>query len=470
MKPGRIIALVIGVLIILPAFGFLFGGGALTVAHLVEREDDGFFDESLDRLATPTAAISTEDVDLMADPGPSDWVFDFVDATVRIRATAADAEPLFLGIGPLTDVTAYLDGVGRDVIVDVGTGGEIVYERFAGTEPATAPVDQTFWVATASGLGQQELAWDVVEGEWIAVLMNADGSSGIVADVTVGVRSGAVLTIGVVLLAIGAILTAIAVVIIVAAARRPEAAEELRPIGEELEVARPAEPVALTAKLDEPLSPWLWLVKWILSIPHFIVLAFLWLAFAVVTILAFFAVLFTGRYPRGLFEFNLGVLRWTWRVDYYAFTGGLGTDRYPPFSLQRVDDYPATLDIAYPEQLSRGLVLVKWWLLAIPHYLVVAIMMGGDIAATGGIATMGLIGVLVIIAAATLLFTGRYPRSLFDLIIGLNRWVYRVIAYVTLMTDRYPPFRLDQGGSEPQGDLPPLLPLDDSTPEFAGKV
>jgi hypothetical protein len=226
-------------------------------------------------------------------------------------------------------------------------------------------------------------------------------------------------------------------------------------------VATHEHPVALSATLDPQLSRWLWLVKWFLAIPHFVVLVFLWIAFAILTVVAGFAILFTGRYPQGIWRFNLGVLRWGWRVSYYAGSGGIGTDRYPPFSLGREPDYPAVLDIAYPEHLSRGLVLVKWWLLAIPHYVIVALLVGGIFGWSGDgwrvemFGGGGLVGLLTVVAGVILLVTGRYPQSLFDLIVGFNRWVYRVIAYAALMTDRYPPFRLDQGGREPFAPLPP---------------
>lgn len=213
-------------------------------------------------------------------------------------------------------------------------------------------------------------------------------------------------------------------------------------------------PVRVDGRLDEPLSRWLWLVKWLLLIPHYIVLFFLGIAFTVLTVVAFFSILVTGRYPRSIFEFNLGVLRWAWRVAFYGY-GALATDRYPPFTLKDVPDYPTRLHIDYPEQLSRGLVLVKWWLLAIPHYLVISLFTGGAIGGDDGRWNApGLVSVLVLITAVALLFTTRYLRGIFDFVMGMNRWVLRVAGYVLLMTDHYPPFRLDMGGAEPPGPEP----------------
>src|SRR3954465_4122785 len=183
-------------------------------------------------------------------------------------------------------------------------------------------------------------------------------------------------------------------------------------------------PVRVDGAVDPSASRGLWLVKWLLLIPHFVVLAFLWVAFSVVVVIAFFAILITGRYPRALFDFNVGVLRWSWRVNYRGYSA-LGTARSPPFALADVPDYPAHLDVAYPERLSRGLVLVKWWLLAIPQYLVLSVLVGGGLYASsaatdssgsnaGWSGGLGLLSVLLLIVAIGVLFTGRYPRPLYD--------------------------------------------------------
>jgi hypothetical protein len=168
----------------------------------------------------------------------------------------------------------------------------------------------------------------------------------------------------------------------------------------------------------------------------------LWLAFWFVTLIAFFAILFTTRYPRGLFDFNVGVIRWSWRVSFYGYAA-LGTDRYPPFTLADVPDYPARLEIDYPQQLNRWLPLVKW-LLAIPHYFVLAFLY---------LAVL----VVVIVAWFAILFTGRYPRGIFDFVEGVIRWHNRVVAYaLILVTDRYPPFSLSGRDAQPPAPERPV--------------
>lgn len=206
--------------------------------------------------------------------------------------------------------------------------------------------------------------------------------------------------------------------------------------------------------MDPNLSRWMWLVKWLLALPHLLVLAPLTVAALISTLVAGASILFTGRYPERLFDFNVGVMRWGWRVAFYSF-GAIGTDEYPPFTLARTD-YPADFDVERPGELSRGLVLVKW-ILAIPHLIIVGLITNGvastATAASGEVTTqtsLSVLGILVFVAGISLLFTGRYPQGLFDLIVGLNRWSFRVYAYFALMTDDYPPFRLDMGATEPE--------------------
>jgi len=217
-------------------------------------------------------------------------------------------------------------------------------------------------------------------------------------------------------------------------------------------------PLRIEGTRDQRLSRGLWLVKWLLAIPHYVILVFLWIALLITSVIALFAILFTGRYPRSLFDFNVGVLRWTWRVGFYSYNA-LGTDRYPPFTLEDVTDYPARLAIDYPERLSRPLVLVKWWLLALPHLLIVGLFADAGWAFWGDgpswlvYPSGGLISLMVLIAAVSLLFTASYPKSIYDFVLGMNRWVFRAGAYCLLMTDCYPPFRLDMGGQEPPAEI-----------------
>ncbi|MEZ0077403.1 DUF4389 domain-containing protein [Planotetraspora sp. GP83] len=217
-----------------------------------------------------------------------------------------------------------------------------------------------------------------------------------------------------------------------------------------------------------PAGRWLWLVKWLLLIPHYLVLLVLWAAFAALTLVAYVAVLVTGRYPPAIFGFNVGVLRWSWRVGFYGYQV-LGTDRYPPFTLAEVPDYPAGLLIDGPPRMPRWLPLVAW-LFAIPHIVILSVLtatggwqlLGDD--ANANVASFSLVGIVVLIVAISLAVRGRTPQGLHDLLVGVARWSLRVVAYVALLTAQYPPFRLDQGDTEPPFDQTGLSRSADTRP------
>jgi hypothetical protein len=445
---GRVVALVAGSLGALVALGLLLAGVVLLLAHATARDADGFYTSDVVRLTTATPALTAEGLHLGdVDGGGGDWAVDTADATVRIRAAADGGAPVFVGIARERDLDRYLAGVAHEQVTDVD-GGAVGTQLRSGAREAVPPTHQGFWVASATGPGAQRLEWKADGGDWAAVVMNADGTPGVRAAVSVGAKTAVLLPIGVALLFIGlAVLggswalawlglrggpgggAAAPVPAAAPATAAPGTAEDVVPY-----------PVAVEARLDEPLSRWLWLVKWFLAIPHWIALAFLWAAFAVLTIVALVAIAVTGRYPRAIFDFNVGVMRWSWRVGFYA-TSAIGTDRYPPFTLGRAH-YPAELEVPYPERLSRGKALVKWWLLALPHYAILAALYGGWNAAQ--VTFPGVVTVLVLVAGVVLALTGRYPREVFRLVVGINRWLYRVIAYAAGMRDEYPPFRLER--------------------------
>ena len=193
-------------------------------------------------------------------------------------------------------------------------------------------------------------------------------------------------------------------------------------------------PVTLEIEYPERLSRGILLLKsflgWIyVGIPHGIILSLLGLVVWVVSFIGFFAILFTGRYPRGLFNLVVGYLRWSARV--VAYYSVYMVDRYPPFSMDEDDSNLVVLQIEYPERLSRGLALLKlflgWLYVLVPHgialfiYTIIALF-------------------ALFISWWAILFTGRFPRGLFGLILGLLRWKLRVNAYLLFLRDEYPPF------------------------------
>ncbi len=444
---------IVGGLLTVVGFGALVGGGAALAVQATARDSAGFYHLPATRLETSTAALVTP-----FELGPA-LRSDTPLGTVELKARSLTAAPVFIGIAPADQVDRWLSGVARTRVTDWGFGpAEPRTQRVEGIAAADPPAGAGIWVASASGSapgsGEAGLTWQTRPGQWAIVVMNASGQPGLAVEVTAGSDTGLLLPIGLGALAIGILLASAGIAVAVMGVRR-----------DQYPMAVPSVPgsypVRLNGQLDPELSRWRWLVKWFLAIPHYVVLALLWLAVLPLTVVAGFAILFTGRYPRPIFEFNVGVMRWSWRVSYYAF-GALGTDRYPPFTLDPVPDYPADFSVDYPERLSRGLVLVKWWLLAIPHLLIVAVLSGGWTSfGIGrdqwwfGLSGSGLIGILVLVAAIVLAVGGTYPPALFDVVMGLNRWCYRVFAYVALMRDEYPPFRFDAGGPDP-GTPPPL--------------
>jgi len=174
----------------------------------------------------------------------------------------------------------------------------------------------------------------------------------------------------------------------------------------------------------ERLSRWKIFVKWLLAFPHYLILYGLGILAGAITFIAFFAILFSQRYPRSLFDLVVNVNRWNANVAAYV---GLFRDEYPPFSWER-GLYPLTYEVDYPETLSRWLIFVKW-LLAIPHVIVLSLL-------------FILAYLLWFIAFLAILFTSRFPRGLFDFLVGVFRWNYRVSAYTNLLRDEYPPFSL----------------------------
>jgi hypothetical protein len=183
-------------------------------------------------------------------------------------------------------------------------------------------------------------------------------------------------------------------------------------------------PVRFDVEYPERLNRWLIFIKWLLALPHLIILYFLAAAMGVVTFIAWFAILFTKRYPESLFKFAVGVQRWQNNVIAYVY---LLRDEYPPFSFD-AGEYRLTFEADQPGDLSRWMIFIKW-LLVIPNVIVWAVL---AVAAY----------VVTIVAWFAILFTGKYPRGIFDFVVGVLRWSARANAYVNLWTDQYPPFSL----------------------------
>ena len=196
------------------------------------------------------------------------------------------------------------------------------------------------------------------------------------------------------------------------------------PVAQQFDLPAPPDyPARVEIDYTPELNRWLPLVKWLLVIPHLFALFFVGIGAFFVGIWAFFAVLFTGRWPQGAFDYLLGTFRWAYRVVVYMH---LMVDPYPPFSMADDPNYPVRVHIDYPEHIDNWRPLVQW-LLAIPYLIVASVL-------------LWLTGVLGIIAFFTILFTKQIPRGVFDLMVPGLRWQVRGNSYAYFLTDRYPPF------------------------------
>jgi hypothetical protein len=450
---GAIAMLIVGLLCFVLGLAPLVGGAALG-AVLAQQNAGGFLTSPAVAIAADSYALTSPDVDIANDVPqlPLDI------GTVQLTARGPAGSDIFVGLARQVDVERYLAGVHHTEVVEVNPGSQVTRLRdHPGDITPDVPGNEDFWVESDTGAGRAVLQARIESGDWAVVVMNADGSPGVQVVLQAGFRSDWFGPLAAWLFISGFVLVLIGLPLLVLGAIG--IGQRMNPTGSPVDTTR--YPAHLTGHLESTPSQWLWLVKWFLAIPHYIVLTFLWLALLITSIVVWFAILFTGRYPHALFDFNVGVLRWTWRVGFYAYSA-LGTDKYPPFTLSSTS-YPADFIIEYPQRLSRGLIFVKSWLLALPHLLLVGAVTGStfvftwpgdEVTRVGGLSITGL---LVLVVGVSLLFRNRYPVPLFDLLLGIHRWTFRVFAYVGLFRDEYPPFRLDQGprGTGPSSPPPP---------------
>jgi hypothetical protein len=220
MSAGRVVALVLGLLLLLLAAGLMAGGGGLLWADRAERTD-GYLLSNEETLSGPGYALVSERIDLSTGTG-ADWVpLSAALGSVRFEATGTDpGRETFVGIAPLSDAAAYLGGVERTVIDDLGIDSPTPRD-LPGGEPSGPPADQDFWTAQSSGAGTQELTWVPAQGNWMLVVMNADGSAGIAVESRIGATFPALDGLGWGLLIAGLVCLVVGALLLALAARRP---------------------------------------------------------------------------------------------------------------------------------------------------------------------------------------------------------------------------------------------------------
>ena len=220
MGAKRILLLVFGSLLALVGLAAAIGGGTALIAYGTGRDSDGYFTTSTQRFQTVSRALVSEEVDLGSESDAAGPVSLGDLANVRVRAEGAGGRAVFVGIGPRSQVTAYLDGVAYDEVTNVDYDPfKATYAAHRGLRTPAPPAQQDFWAARASGPGQQTLNWDLQGGTWSLVVMNADAAPVVAADIQLGVKIKILLPLGIGLLVGGLIVLGIGVTMIVFGAR-----------------------------------------------------------------------------------------------------------------------------------------------------------------------------------------------------------------------------------------------------------
>ena len=219
---GHIVAIVAGCLLILPGLALLAGGTAAGVGQAFVTDEDGYFNFAIDRIDSDGVAVAATEIFLAGEAigdDPGTWVLDWLDVVLRIRAEGASGtDEVFIGIGRSADVEEYLAGVDHSEVVELD-GFTPRYDQLPGSTTISPPTEQDFWATSTAGSGEEDVEWDVRGGRWSIVVMNADGTPGVAADVELGLSSDAVTPVAIGLVVTGLLLTAGSVVLIVIGAR-----------------------------------------------------------------------------------------------------------------------------------------------------------------------------------------------------------------------------------------------------------
>jgi hypothetical protein len=220
VSAGRVILIVLGGIGVLFGLALMAGGGFLLWADRTQR-DDGYLTTPTERFETPSYALTRTRLEV--DANGAGWVLnESWFGKIRIRGESSDHKTLFIGIGPAADVSKYLGDVAHANVQDLDFDPfRATYLPITGAAPEGPPTEQGFWAASASGVGTQTLTWKVRDGDWSVVLMNADGSRGVSADVDLGAKLSFLLWVAVGVLIGGVLVTVGSTGLIVLAARRP---------------------------------------------------------------------------------------------------------------------------------------------------------------------------------------------------------------------------------------------------------